>query len=92
MTYNLYIGSNNTSHKVELLKIKNVLNDNFDGYTISAINTGVWQGVEEESVTVTIICEEVQMYAVVRKLNTILDQDAIAFQKVAELNFEEGRQ
>ena len=59
MITRLYIGSNNTTHKVEKDKITIILNNYLDGYSI--INTvGYWQGINEKSVIVEIINEEVK--------------------------------
>lgn len=59
MITRLYIGSNNETKEVEKEKIKVILNNFYNGYTI--IDTiGLWQGTEEKSVIIEIIGEEVK--------------------------------
>ena len=84
-TYRLYIGANNTTGKVELDKIEHILNGYYDGYTIEQA-TGYWQGGKEASVVIT-IASEIQIIPVIVELKHVLKQDAIAYQKVEQLNF-----
>lgn len=86
-TVQLYIGGNNTTHKVEVDKLKKVLNKYHEGYTIERANIGAWHGVEEESVKVLISDDYDKIIDTVNKLKYELKQDAIAVQEVAPLEF-----
>jgi len=52
-TLELFIGSNNTTHKVERAKLEEVLSKYHEGFTIQPA-VGYWQGAREDSVTVII--------------------------------------
>jgi len=45
-TYNIYIGSNNATKKLEYSKIKRLISKHFAGYSLAYI-TGFWQGKPE---------------------------------------------
>ena len=86
-TVMLYIGGNNKTHRVEVDKLKAVLNKYHEGWTIERGNIGAWHGVEEESVKVLISDNYDTILATVNKLKYELKQEAIAIQEVAELEF-----
>lgn len=87
MLFNLYIGSNNATHKVELAKIKKLTGSMFEGFTIIPA-TGYWQGKPEKSVIVQIeAMSKAQIMELAELLKIELKQDAIAMQQLPELKF-----
>jgi hypothetical protein len=86
-TYNMFVGSNNVTHKVELDKLTNILDEYLDGYTITNAK-GVWQGTHEDSVIVTIANISDQWVRLIAKnVRVNLDQNAVAIQLVNNLEF-----
>jgi hypothetical protein len=85
-TYELFIGSNNTTHEVELTKIENILNKYFEGYTVKSA-VGYWRGARENSVAVTFICDPSTLIKVLKEVKVGLIQDSIAYHSVAQLKF-----
>lgn len=85
-TMQLFIGSNNTTHKVELEKLEATLSLYHKGFTIQPA-TGYWMGAREDSVTVIISDEYTTIIKTINRLKQILKQDAIAMQEVAPLEF-----
>ena len=87
MTYQLYIGANNQTKKVEIDKIQRILNGEYDGYTIARVS-GYWHGQPEPSVSVLLTDSKLKhLQAVIDTLKIALDQDAIAYQQVSKLKF-----
>lgn len=86
MTYKLYIGANNTTGEVEISELETALNRYFDGYTVEQA-IGYWLGKRENSVAVTLVATPNLLNQVITELKTVLQQDAIAYQRVANLNF-----
>lgn len=87
MLYNLFIGSNNTTHKVELNKIRKATAKMFEGFTIIP-STGYWQGKAEKSVIVQIeAMNRAQVIELAELLKIELKQDAIAMQELPKLSF-----
>ena len=85
-TLQLFIGSNNTTRKVEVNKLKTVLDKYHDGWTMqNAI--GSWLGIEEQSVTVIINDELSTIKNTMLVLKQVLKQDAIAYHEVTPLEF-----
>jgi len=76
---NFYIGANNTTHKVETSKALAILSNYYEGMNISEM-IGYWQGQEEQSILVSIVCEAVDytmIKSACKELNKVLDQQAI---------------
>lgn len=89
-TIKLFIGSDNTTHKVNVAQVKEILNRYHQGWTMqNAI--GSWLGTEEESVTVLITDPVLKVIQTMKVLNTELEQDAIGYQVEPELTFFDGR-
>lgn len=86
-TIELFIGSNNTTHKVELEKLESTLAKYHDGFTIKRGVVGYWQGAREESVTVLVSDDFSTILATINKLKQVLKQDAIAYHEVTPLEF-----
>lgn len=85
-TLELFIGSNNTTHKVEIDRLKAILNEYHEGYTMQNA-LGSWLGVEEDSVIVTISDDMSTIMSTIKTLKTALQQDAIAYREVTPLEF-----
>ena len=54
---NLFIGSNNIAHEVEINKVEKILNAHILGYTLTT-NKGYWKGDKEDSITIKIISDK----------------------------------
>jgi len=81
---NFYIGSNNKTGELEKDKAIEVLSSFYEGMNISEL-VGVWQGVRENSLLVSVVCEQADyttIRTVCRKLNLTLDQQAIMVEVV----------
>jgi uncharacterized membrane-anchored protein YitT (DUF2179 family) len=78
--YDIFIGSDNSSRRMNrsyLNKLKELLNDCFpDGYTLLNCR-GYYNGTEEESVIVTVVCEKTIDFEKVYRLKKHLKQEAI---------------
>lgn len=87
MMYNLYIGSNNKTKRLEIAKITKITGAMFQGFTVSRA-VGFWQGAKENSAIVAIESASpakiMQLAAILKKE---LKQDAIAIQKTPALKF-----
>lgn len=90
LTYDLFIGSNNATQRVEAELVETILLRHFDGYTIT-LATGVWLGVREESLVVTIHDQRADAAhhreRVLRELCETLEQDAVAYRETSPLTF-----
>lgn len=86
-TIEMFIGANNTTHKVERDKLIQTLAKYHEGFTVRSATIGYWQGQPEESVTVIIADDYDTILNTVHKLKYVLKQDAIAFHEVAPLEF-----
>ena len=85
-TVELFIGSNNTTHKVEIDRLKAILNEYHEGWTMQNA-LGSWLGTEEDSVIVTISDDMSTIMSTIKTLKTALQQDAIAYREVTPLEF-----
>ena len=54
--FNLLVGSNNQTKKVEIAKINRIAKNFFNGYNITH-NNGFWNGISEQSVVLSIITD-----------------------------------
>ena len=87
MLFRLYIGSNNTTKKLETAKAKTVINRFFEGYTIAKTD-GIWKGAVEKSMTVDIETESQELITTaVKELCKELQQQAIGVAKIGEMQF-----
>lgn len=86
MTVNIYIGSNNTTKKLELAKIENILSRRHEGFTMIPC-TGSWLGIKEKSLQVLLDDEQQRISDTLDTLKIELKQDAIAWQEVTPLHF-----
>lgn len=85
-TLELFIGSNNTTHKVELSKLEATLSKYHTGFTIQPA-VGYWAGAREDSVTVLISDDFATIIQTITVLKAVLQQDAIAYHEVTPLEF-----
>lgn len=85
-TIELFIGSNNITHKVEHNIIEKVMSKYHTGFTIQPA-IGFWQGMREDSVTVIVSDNLSKIIETIKELKHELKQDAIAYHEVAELEF-----
>ena len=53
-TFSIYIGSNNKTHVVEIMKAKEIISRRYDGFTYY-FTKGYWKGETEDSVKFEII-------------------------------------
>lgn len=86
-TFNLYIGANNRTGKLELHQIKNILNKNHQGYTLNSAVSGFWQGQIERSCIVTIADSAEAVNKTVQLLKYTLKQQSIGVQEVNPIEF-----
>lgn len=85
-TVQLFIGSNNTTHKVEVDKVKKILNKYHKGWTMQNA-LGSWLGTEEDSIIVLVSDDMIKIAKTIAKLKNELHQDSVALQEVAPLEF-----
>jgi hypothetical protein len=86
VSFELFIGSDNRTHKVERAKLLQVLDANHEGYTVVP-STGYYKGEREESVVVTIADDEQAVLSTIGKLKQALKQDSIAYRQAPVMRF-----
>lgn len=85
-TVELFIGSNNKTHKVERNLLEATLAKYHEGFTIQPA-VGYWQGAREDSVIVTVSDDFSTILETIKRLKYVLKQDAIAYHEVTPLEF-----
>lgn len=85
-TLELFVGSNNTTLRVERDKLIRTLEKRHKGFTVLPAR-GHWEGMSEESVAVLIHDEVDTIMDTISDLKATLKQDAIAFHEVSPLEF-----
>lgn len=89
-SFELYIGSNNDTHKLELQKIIDVTLKHYDGATIIGQGvTGIWKGGTERTAIVTVLSDQGTLLKYMEDLKTELKQDAIGYREVTPISFHE---
>jgi len=87
MLFRLYIGSNNTTHKLETEKAKKVVNRFFEGYTISKAEV-LWKGQVEKSMMIDIETETLERITELSKeLCKELEQQAVGVAQIGTMQF-----
>lgn len=86
MTFQLYIGSNNRTKKLETRKVRSVMASRHDGFTLYPV-TGYWKGQRENSLIVLVEDDETKVMATIAILKSALEQEAIGFQQVPQVQF-----
>jgi len=73
-----YVGSNNTTKKLEIEKIEKIVAAHFEGFTASEV-IGYWRGNKERSLKVEIITDinPAEIARIARELKAKLDQESI---------------
>lgn len=89
--FNIYIGADNVSGKIDKAEIVRLLSSSFNGFTIT-LGCGFWQGKEEEVAIITIftIRTRVELIYIVAELCRKLRQDCIILQSVDQVDFVTG--
>lgn len=85
-TYNVYVGSDNTTGKVDIAHIQGIVLRMHHGATIHRA-TGIWRGTVEESVIVTIYDETDKVIETVKTLKEELSQESVGYQQVNDIQF-----
>ena len=89
MLVRLYVGADNTTKEVDMPTLLAILNDRFDGYTITE-SVGAWKGTQEKSVVVeTEIADNVETVVdeVVRVIKANLDQQSVGVVILPAMSF-----
>jgi hypothetical protein len=76
---NFYIGSNNKTKELEKDKALKILSNTYEGMSITEL-IGVWKGIKENTLLVSVITDKVdytQVKQVCKTLNKELEQEAI---------------
>ena len=85
-TFQLYIGSNNRTGRLELSKIRRIVSARHQGFTVLPA-TGYWQGAQENSAIVVINDNTNKIRETIELLKNALAQDAIGYQVVPNMQF-----
>lgn len=85
-TFQLYIGANNRTKRLETAKIRRVMPGRHDGFTLVPV-TGYWQGERENSVLVIVNDDPAKVRQTIAILKAELQQEAIGVQRVADIEF-----
>lgn len=82
--YELAIGSNNKTKKLERTKITTITLRHYDGATIMANGiTGIWKGGTEKTAIVIVNSDKATLQRYIEDLKRELEQDAIAVRETA---------
>ncbi len=82
---NIYIGSNNETHKLEKAKAIEVISEYFDGFTAYEV-IGYWKGIKEKTLKVEIAVDstaDTTIIQVCKQLKELLHQEAIMVEKIS---------
>jgi hypothetical protein len=75
--YKIYIGANNETKKLEKRKIEDILNRDFEGYTLQEV-TGYWQGTKEKTALVSLAVDnDTDITPTITRIKKELFQDAV---------------
>lgn len=86
-TYRLYIGANNESKRLNIHRIKEIIQSYFPGYTVFK-GTGYYKGEEEDTAIVEICTNKRgRIYRLMEELKRKLDQEEIGVQALPEILF-----
>lgn len=86
MAFQVYVGANNKTGKLETNIVERVCNKRHQGYTIQPA-TGYWNGKREKSAVIIIEDTKDRVLSTVRDLKKQLNQEAVAYQEVNKLEF-----
>jgi len=85
-SFQLFIGQNNETKKLETEKITSVLSKYFDGFTIQKC-VGFWRGQQEKTAIVYICDDEKLVFECIKTLKKELFQDSITCVETRPLKF-----
>jgi len=86
-TYELLVGSDNETHKLDPQFIVDVLNEmQVSSFTLLP-GVGYWQGQREDTCSITLSGTENRVWSIIRTLARKLHQDAIAYHQVPDLQY-----
>ncbi len=87
MLYKIYIGSNNTTKKLEDKKAISIASKYFEGFTCQNAN-GFWKGLSEKTLIIEIETEKKEkVIELAEELKTALYQEAIAVAQIGKMQF-----
>ncbi len=87
MLYKLYVGSNNTTKKLEDKKAIAIASKYFEGFTCQNAN-GFWKGLSEKTLVIEIETDnKKKVIELAEELKTALFQEAIAVARIGKMQF-----
>lgn len=86
MTYNLFIGSDNRTKRLNVSKIEQIMSDRHEGFTLYPV-TGYWHGQQEHSMLVIVNDDNDKIKQTISILKQELVQEAIGYQIVPDMQF-----
>lgn len=84
-TYELYIGSNNKTGKLEIAKLNEITIRHYRYATISANLMGIWKGGNEKSAMVLVKSSPDELDKFIIDIKRELQQESVAFRETNEL-------
>lgn len=85
-TFQLYVGANNTTKRLELAKIRRIVSARHNGFTVYPVQ-GYWHGEKEETAIVIINDNTNRIKQTIEILKGALQQEAIGYQVVPNMQF-----
>lgn len=86
MTFNIYIGADNKTGRVDRELIESTLNKRHEGYTLLP-SVGYWHGKREQSLVAIVADAPSNVLQSVKELKRVLNQEAVAYQLVNDMEF-----
>ena len=87
MLYKIYVGSNNTTKKLEAKKAIAIASKYFEGFTCQNAN-GFWRGLSEKTLIIEIeTANKKKVIELAEELKVSLYQEAIAVAKIGKMQF-----
>ena len=87
MLYKIYIGSNNTTKKLEAKKAIAIASKYFEGFTYQNAS-GFWKGLSEKTLIIEIETDnKKKVIELAEELKEALFQEAIAVAKIGKMQF-----
>ena len=87
MLYKIYIGSNNTTKRLEAKKAISIASKYFEGFTCQNAN-GFWKGLSEKTLIIEIETDnKKKIIELAEELKETLFQEAIAVAKIGKMQF-----
>lgn len=86
MNYEIYVGSNNETGELEILKIRQITARFYDGATFSPVS-GLRKGKLEKTVKIEVVSNKSVLKEFVSTLKTELEQEEIGIREISPLKF-----